>query len=706
MCDGFGIKHYDFSSNKLNTISLPVRTKVTSVVFDKKNNLWIGANEYVLSYSIKDSITTVFNDIDGVNLNDYWERPSIRSSKGDILMGGTNGLLLINSDITIATPDNVKGIAFNNAILNGNPIEAKNNMGIKTIVLPHNFGLLSLSFHVNKRLIFGKEKIKYRITGKAQNTIEFETINPTLTINSLLPGKYQITASYLSRTGNYVPIEGPIMEIIVNKPLMQTWPMQIMKLATIGLILLIITYYFRQKRRRKEAILVNQNKQTMAEYKINLLINISHELRTPLTLIYAPLKRMLKQNGIDSSMLKDQLSRILGQATKMQTLIDMVLGVRSLEIDRENLNIRSLLINEWIKELINEFILEFAAKEVSLSSIVDDRINYVNFDESKCRIVLSNFLMNALKYSKPNTDVIVKSELQETNSIRISVIDQGIGLGNVDVNNLFNQFYQANKKSDGYGLGLAYCKTLIDALKGRIGAHENPQGGAIFFIELPLTFETSELISNKSIVINTPDELEQIYDDFKVSDKSILVVDDEVNIVNMLYDAYFPLFENVYKAFSGEEALEIIYNKKPDIVVSDVMMPKVNGFELCKIIKTDINISHTPIILLTARVDEHSKLQGYKVGADSYIAKPFDLDLLLTVIKNTLRTRVDLLKKISSNSPLINPHNETFSAADELFVIKFNDFIEEHISDITLNIDSIASHMDGTRTRDPLRDRQ
>ena len=283
------------------------------------------------------------------------------------------------------------------------------------------------------------------------------------------------------------------------------------------------------------------------------------------------------------------------------------------------------IIYHHFKSMGVQILLRETYLPINLTNIryqLDPQIETVSFDKDKCEIILSNLLINALKHSPENTEITIISELlPEKDRVRISITDQGSGLKQVNTQKLFTRFYQGTGEQNGTGIGLSYSKILVELQGGSIGAYDNQEAGATFFIELPLRRESEEIICQPKAYLNelmSDDSHEQApgNDDFDTTPYTVLVVDDNPDLTDFLKKSLGEYFKRVVIASDGAEALQLIRSHTPDIIVSDVMMPRMNGYELCKSIKEDITISHIPIILLTARDDQQSQLSGYKNGAD------------------------------------------------------------------------------------------
>ena len=261
----------------------------------------------------------------------------------------------------------------------------------------------------------------------------------------------------------------------------------------------------------------------------------------------------------------------------------------------------------------------------------------------------------------------------------------------VDTRKLFTRFYQGTGEQSGTGIGLSYSKILVELHGGSIGARNNQEAGATFFFELPLKQKTEEIICQPKAYLNEligDNDNEQIPDEdnFDTTPYSILVVDDNSDLTDFLKKSLGEYFKRIVIAADGVEALQLIKSHTPDIIVSDVMMPRMNGYELCKNIKEDITISHIPIILLTARDDKQSQLSGYKNGADAYLTKPFEIEMLMELIRNRLKNREHTKKRYLNAGLIPAPEESTFSQADETFLLKMNKIIQENLDNSNLDV--------------------
>ena len=452
---------------------------------------------------------------------------------------------------------------------------------------------------------------------------------------------------------------------------------------------------------------IAQNQLRMNEEKIDFLVNVSHELRTPLTLIYAPLKRMLKRISPNDENYR-LLQTACRQSSRMTDIINMVLDLEKMGRKAVKLQLQAHPFNAWVEEGIRDFVSEGEERGVRVVLDADKRITMVPFDIRKCDIVLNNLVMNALKHSPTGTTMTVRT-LLEKDHVRVEVSDEGTGLQPGDEKELFTRFYQGAKESTGTGLGLAYAKVLLEQHKGTIGAYNNATKGATFYFTLPLIQEQviaeAPLTEVEQKSVEQPELLEEagtkklqlVATNQEKYDYTILVVDDQESITQFLHDALKESFKEILTAKDGVEAMKVLQNNRPDAVISDVMMPRMDGYELCRRIKSDLNISHIPVLLLTAKTDEHSIQVGYKTGADAYLPKPFDLEVLKQIVLNQLNTRQRVQDKYSTPGVVPLPEEVTISYADETFLKKLNELIEQHIDNTSLDIALIEMEMGMSR---------
>ena len=346
-------------------------------------------------------------------------------------------------------------------------------------------------------------------------------------------------------------------------------------------------------------------------------------------------------------------------------------------------------INHLLEEVVDDFVQEFAEKRVRLVMDLDRTLRPLEMDRAKIRVVVSNLLMNALKFSREDTDVRLCTSLN-AGWLRVQVEDHGVGLAHLDRERLFTRFYQGRIRKLGSGIGLAYCREIVEQHGGKIAAEDNPGGGTIMFFTLPYRQATTAEVPNAQASNAAEPASSGATHMLDLSAFSVLVVDDNTEFLDFLQTALQPQFRRVFRARDGEAALHVLRQQQPDLVVSDVMMPVMDGYQLCQTIKEDIEISHIPVVLLTAKSDAESQKIGYKLGADAYIAKPFDVELLVSVIETQLRRR-ELFRQKYQHDPLPpSPRQTTISNADEQFMRKLQSAVKAGYADAAFDTAQVA----------------
>lgn len=540
---------------------------------------------------------------------------------------------------------------------------------------------------------------RYTITGlNGQNIYSYL---PEINLSSLPTGSYHIKAACSTRNGDWTA-DYDILTLTVLPPWYKSgWFILSCTLFIFISVILTFILILRNKETKLKWAM-KEHEQQVYEEKVRFLINISHELRTPLTLIHAPLKQLMDKLTADNENYP-LIQSICKQSERMKNILNTVLNVRKMEVGQSTLHIQSIQLDEWAEQLISDFKPEASVRGITLVYQPEPEIQTLCFDKEKCTTILTNLLINALKYTPDESTISISTRLSEDRTrVRISISDQGPGLKDVDTNNLFVRFYQGNNSRPGTGIGLSYSKILVEQHGGNIGAYDNKNfgsPGATFWFELPLNTEPGNITLHPQEYLNTllapTQETESIPEQQEenktAQSHTLLIVDDNKDLTDYLATALKDRFKTIWVAADGEEALRLCREKRPHIVVSDIQMPHMNGYDLCKQIKEDLEISHIPVILLTARNDEESQLYGYKNGADAYITKPFEVSMLYAIVCSQLHNRERMRTRYTDIGPLPPPEEGTFSSADEEFLNRLNQIITEHLDNEQLGIPFICN---------------
>ena len=575
-----GVFVYNIKDNSLERISENILDEVTSVMYDGKRRLFIGTRRELFIYLIDEERMILMDEYDGISPNEYKCKSYLNLPNGDILFGGICGMAYIKSGYSPKSVEHSR-ISLMDLQVNGVRIGCKECKGMKCFDIPWDYKSLDFTLKSGIDNIFQENHFRVRIGDSDSKFLYFNS--NSFRINYLPEGLYDVFVSSYNKVGKWNE-EVQICKLNIYPPWWRSKKFFLLLFFSTFLFVILIVYWLYHRNALEHRRQIDRLKNSMYEEKIDFLINLSHELRTPLTLIYSPLKRILRHE-VPANDIERNLLMAYQQVDRIKTIINMVLDIRKLEEGKSMLYILPHKLNKWVEQVVERFNIEFEAKNISCKLSFDESVEEVLFDDGKCDFVLSNFLSNSLKFSEEDTVITVSTSLlDDKHWVRVSVKDQGIGLNSVDLDSVFTRFYQGNHDKGGSGIGLAYAKKIIDWHKGKIGAFNNGEG-AVFYFDLPISIirEKKDVTDNK-IMSDTDGEKDFVIDS-SFEDYSILVAEDDIDLRNYLKETFMNSFSKVYVASNGMDALKKIKEKLPDIIVSDVMMPKMNGFDLCKEVK-------------------------------------------------------------------------------------------------------------------------
>ena len=675
-----GLHRFDTSDSSFHKIPTSLFNDAVTVICDKSARIWVGTKYGLFAYLTESDTFAMFGKSDGAKPNEYLNKARLLARSGDIFMGGVKGFLNIDASYMVDTSEEPT-IKLHDVIVD-DEILLPQRKGI--FLMPRNCDEFSIRINVKERDIFREKRYRFDFPDLGRT---FETSTPSLTLPRPAVGKHRVLVSCTKRDGTWTE---PVHLLNLNIP--QPWYLSWWFLSGVIILVLsastVVLLTIRQRRIERIRQFRQEQEQKSYEEKVQMLINISHELRTPLTLIMAPLKRLLKESDPDNETFSI-LNRMYRQSRRMRDILNMVLDLRKMEVGKNRLQIEETDTYEWLMEVAGDIVDEERTENIEIAVEVDPEASKIWIDRKKCETVMTNILMNAIKHSQSGDRISIKAE-RGGNEIRIRISDQGPGLANVDMSQLFTRFYQSGGEKYGSGIGLAYSKILIDMHGGTIGAYNNDESGATFWWEVPVVpvnieeqdaaarAYLNELMGyNPGLEISVPET-----ESFNTSGMTLMLVDDNYDLLAFLRETLSHEFSEIILAQSGNEALKTISSGKlPDIIVSDVNMPDGDGFLLCKELKTSEKFSHIPIVLLTARGDEHDQSDSYKIGADGFIAKPFEMETLIELLRGLLRRRVEVKKRYLDNSD----QTTDFGSAEEAFITRLNKVIAEHMSDPELD---------------------
>lgn len=691
-----GLRNINVNTGKQTEITNDILKNISSLVPDNKGTIWIGIENRLYAYLQKNNSFALFGASQGAKDNEYLKKSNLLANNGDVCMGGARGLLIIDKNFKIDATE-IPEVRIAEIKIDGIQQIVHNDKEKENITMAWDSKSLEVSVMSLEKDILRPKNFRFEIIGA--NPMVIKSSDPVLRLHSLLPGSNSIYVSCSTRKGLWTrPVE--LLTIEVLPPWYRTW--WFILGCTIMLFIIIISTFFSILRRKNNALkmALKEHERKVYEEKVRFLINMSHELRTPLTLIHAPLKRILKNMKNDDKNFV-ALSKIYSQSGRMKKLLNMVLDLRKMEMGERTVHFDEYNLNEWITSVVNDFVSEGEAIGINIQTKLDKNIDKVVFDKEKMEIILTNLLVNAMKHSEKDSEVIIKSELtNENKDIMISITDKGPGLDGVEPEKLFTRFYQGSNEKYGTGIGLSYSKVLVELHNGAIGARNNADGpGATFFFSFPINLKSTDVRYDNKPYLNeilVSDNNNGIVNKKKTAEYStandiILIVDDSNELLEFVVEALHDKFKTILTASNGKEALNVIAQYMPNIIVSDVMMPEMDGYELCDKVKSNPDTQHIPIVLLTARDEEQSKILGYKSGADTYITKPFEIETLIEIIKGLLKNKKHTKQHYMNLSVIPEMKNMDLSNTEEVFIQKLNSIIKDNIGNPELDINFICS---------------
>ena len=475
------------------------------------------------------------------------------------------------------------------------------------------------------------------------------------------------------------------LRISVAPPFYRSVPMYILYAVLVLGVLYLLWRNMRKRQRerveRQRQLMERQKMEQITEMKLQFFTNISHDLRTPLTLIISPLEQIMRKlaDGKTPDNLLAQLKNIDKNAQQLLREVSALLDFRRLDAGGETLNVQRGDIIDHLNSILVSFSDYAEERSIHLSFEHDADSFLMDYDREKINKVIYNLFSNALKFTPAGGSVSL-SFRQEQDHI----------ISDNDKANIFKRFYQSasnDSSQTGSGIGLHIASDYVHLHHGTISVSDNSPVGSIFTIILPIGKEQSSMVNGQSSMINGQDENNL---------KTILIVDDNQDMLSFISSCMKEDYR-VHTASDGAAALDVLQREQIDLIVSDVMMPGIDGFELCRRVKTDINLSHIPIIMLTARTTDVSRIEGLQLGADDYLTKPFNIEVLRLRVKKFIDWEQDNHRQFRQKMN-IEPSEITITPLDEQFIKKAIALVEKNISDSEFSVETMAAEVGMART--------
>jgi signal transduction histidine kinase/ligand-binding sensor domain-containing protein/DNA-binding response OmpR family regulator len=715
---GDGVNIYDPSNDMLTSFDANKLLKgkdVYGIIEGNNNNVWISSNDGLILYNTRDKVSRRFVITDGIQGNLFNPNAIFKDVSGNLYFGGTNGFSQLEPKIIKVNrrPPNVliNKIQVNNREIV--PTQTNVNTFEKIVLNPEE---TSLNFHfwADNFLLPEKNEYMYRLTNYVDDWVAANN-NGSATFVNVPAGEYIFEVKACNNDG--VWNENPARISIVIK---QYWyksetALMVYSLAILIIILLIIRFY-RERSKLKKALLIekikHEQEEQLTEMKLRFFTNISHEFRTPLTLISGPVKNLLKSANLTTDE-RDQLDTVKRNSNRLLQLINQIMDLRKVEKGLAKLNISKVELVDFINERKLNFSEEARSKNISFTFEYRESSCIIEADEEKLDKIIYNLLSNAFKFTPVNGTINITlqgsqepnyynysnqlsfGKIEHESFVEIFVTDNGQGIDSEDLPNIFERFEQGKQpkvKENSTGIGLTLCKDFTLMHRGVIVVQSSPGKGTRFSIQLPtkqkaqkILYESHEKVKNIDSW-ESAEQTDQHTAEFAQGVKLLIVEDNEdlrKYILKFLQNYYTVLF-----AENGIRGLEMLKAHNVQLVISDVMMPQMDGFEFCQTIKSQIETSHIPVILLTALSSAENTTTGLDKGADAYISKPFDENVLLSQIKNLLLQRNRL--KESYTQKFITKQPIEVGSLDNYFLNKVNTIIENNVDNENFTVDVLA----------------
>jgi signal transduction histidine kinase/ligand-binding sensor domain-containing protein/DNA-binding response OmpR family regulator len=712
---------------------LPDNT-ILSILEDQSGSIWVSTSSGISNIrEIKKTSAGNYkmdfynyNQSDGLQGKEFNEGVALKTKQGELIFAGPDGFNIVQPEAIefnnkpprlVFTGFQVfnKPIGINQKI-NGRVILNQAINDVSKVTLKHFEDVITIEFAALNYIHPQKNKYRYKLEGFNKEWMDLSGLERKATYTNLDPGEY-IFRVIASNNDGVWNTDGISLMIIVKPPIWKTK----------GALVLYALLLFSAMIFLRRLILVNErirfrNQQEKVEakrrheidlLKIRFFTNVSHEFRTPLSLIITPLEKMLKKTEDENQ--RSQLKLIYRNSKRLLNLVNQLLDFRRMEVQKIDLKPSYGDLVKFINEIYQTFTDLAEKKNIHFSFHSTSGEFYSFFDFDKLEKIIFNLLSNAFKFTPEGKEIEIGLSIPESSvenpgstikdRIVIMVRDTGIGIPSDKQAKVFDRFFQADNPasmvSQGSGIGLSLTKEFVNLHNGEISLESEPGKGSTFTVILPLLTGESENAAKPVDLIPGAESMEE-QEFFSSTEQSsdekkslVLLVEDNDDFRFYLKDN-LKLKYNVIEASDGKEGIEKAFSSHPDLIVSDVMMPVTDGFELCRELKANAVTSHIPIILLTARMAEQKRLEGYETGADDYITKPFSFEILESRMHNLIVQR-DRLRKSFQKHFKIEPGEIGITSLDEKLINKALKLVEDNMNDSNFSVEKMSRELGMSR---------
>lgn len=698
---------YKFSENKKfeEDSLLSSQTNNSSVLSLQADNnyLWIVTNKKVIRYDINNGTSYNYQaSDDNIVVNVFRNKAVALDQDGGIYVGGHGGFTHIlppsHSPVSIEEiAPVISDIKVNNqSLFFSDSIKNNQRNTINKIFLNAQDRNIEILFSALQYSLNSKERLAYKLEGVDMDWVYLDSDKQSAFYNHLSKGNYKLRLKAEYTPGKWT--EDKVVLIIEKEAAFyETWYAYLFYVILIIVCIYTVLRLYLLRVRRKDKTRLQEE---LAQTKLDYFTNVSHELLTPLTIMSSAVDYL----EIKASSNENQVNILKSNISRLKRLIQQVLDFRRIDIEKMPLTINYGNIGLFILNICQTNFSALAKKkniDLKIHVPTDEIWGYTDFE--KVDKILFNLLSNAVKYTPSGGNIIVTVKLsaEKDNTLIVQIEDTGVGIAENDLDNIFSRFYQnkANKNFESNGIGLSLTKSLVTLLHGNIFAENNSDKGSCFTINLPIdkrSYHPEEVTTN---ILKTSESKAMVSNISLVENENIptlLLVDDNTELLFLMKKTLENRF-NVITAQNAILAWEHLNNYAVDIIVCDVMMPDISGWELCRQIKTDLRYNHIPIIILTARNGDEDRITSYEVGAEGYIAKPFELKELISQVNNLTRlykTRQEVFQKEQNT----NIDGLSYESANKRFLQSTIQQIEIHIERSDFDLDELSSALNMSKS--------
>lgn len=680
-------------------------THVRAIHEDEAGNIWLSTNDGISLWDKKNNEFDNYDFRDGIPIGNFIEGSTCSTADGTIYFGSLNGVSFFTPkkvaiECPVAPIQIIDCKGFNKQVENrsGEYIIPLKNGGLE---LPYNKSTFRISFAVPDYSQNNQVEYSYKMEGMEKEWIHTQGENQ-ITFRNLPPGEYlfKVKAKLKNKEWNENQIAS--LPIKIHPPLWLTWYAKLLYFILIIALTVFLLNSYKNKLKLKTSLELerkdSQRKQDLNDERLRFYTNVTHELRTPLTLILGPLEDLSDATDIPIPH-KTKIQTIHSSAIRLLNLINQLLEFRKTETQNRKLTVRKDNLAILIKEIGLRYKELNRNRKMNVIISIETENAVLYYDEDMITSILDNLMANAIKYTPEGEIRLILRSVEEKDNhyTEIEISDTGYGIDEKALPHIFDRYYQASNKhqASGTGIGLALVKSLAELHKGILSVKSSIGAGTTFRLRLLTDNTYPEALHSDNVVNQELTKQEKVIiskDSDNESQPIVLIIEDNSDIRDYIESSLSPNYI-VHTAINGKEGLQIAQKEIPNIIVSDIMMPEMDGLELCRIMKSDIRTSHIPIILLTAKDSIKDKEEGYESGADSYLTKPFSAKLLVSRIHNLLETRKAMAHQITARTKSIQPKTTNklqdivkMSHIDEEFLNQITSLIEANLNRENLDI--------------------